>query len=305
MTADAIAEVVANLRDDRWLSVVKEPAMLTFAAKMASGAALTVVDSTKIYEGLVAKTDPVALYEDHPCIAPPWDVCSIVYENQHGNVVVMVTGASEHERSPDGGFVAEPRWETAESIDWATVRWVITTCIFSGGRSQGKRCPTAGPLFVFQHAVGEHGEPLDLHWVDPTGRSKDRGLGEWDMAQLVHLGTLNFMSARNIELAEPKRPRPQQKRIARTGVRVQELHVFPASRSRSGGGTGAPLSTAAHGVVGHWAHYGDCCPHHEPRGLLFGRLTGKVWVPTHVRGSSEIGEITHEYVLRPESKEAT
>lgn len=115
------------------------------------------------------------------------------------------------------------------------------------------------------------------------------------MAHLVLLGALNFMNCRNVELVEPTWERHKRKRLARLGVKVHTISVFPVGRSvRSGpkvqdAGGGLPLSS----VVGHFAHYGP----EYGRGLLFGRLAGRFWIPQHARGAKEHGESEVDYRL--------
>jgi hypothetical protein len=298
VTTESIARVVSDVKRGLFrqlADVTNDPAynrlLRSHVAEWAEADGV-VVDANVIYKGLVDKTEDVALYEDHPCIIPPWKDSSICFENEHGNVVVMV-----------GAAAREPRWPAQwkggnPELVWDDVRWIMTTLIFVGGRGGDGPTMTMGPCAAFQYAIDDDGEPLDIHWIDFVSRSSGGELPkEWDMALLVHLGTLNFMNARNIDIVEPTRPRPQAKRIARTGVRVHELRIFPTGKSTRSRGEGQPLTLSAHGVRGHFAHYGACCAYHEPRGLLFGKYEGKVYVPPHVRGSEEVGEISHEYTL--------
>jgi hypothetical protein len=118
------------------------------------------------------------------------------------------------------------------------------------------------------------------------------------LAQLVVLGDLNFLSCRNVDVAEPVRPRPERRRIARTGTRIHEIIVRPAgSSTRSRGNTGIPVGAVPlTSVRGHFAHYGP----DYGKGLLFGRHAGRFWIPAHIRGTAEVGEDIHTYRLQPE-----
>ena len=109
----------------------------------------------------------------------------------------------------------------------------------------------------------------------------------WDMAHVTLLGALKFMNCRNVELVDRQRPRAQARRIARTGVTVKTLNVFPAGRSsrsssKEGTSAGVPLTS----VRGHFTSYGPA----YDRGLLFGKYEGRFWVPSYARGSAEHGE---------------
>jgi hypothetical protein len=314
MTAEAIARVCADLRSGRFVNPQPDdPPLRAYAEKVTRGSATgPVVDATALYHSLVARDEPVYIYEDHPCIAPPWDWASICYRNEHGNVAVMtMLGAEWREEGAYADATADEiqadvevsrsmtqpaPWQPAEPVDWSRVRWIIDTLLFLGGRrGDGRPFQTMGPLHMWRFAVYDDGTPADLHWLHLV---PDYPMEHWDMAHLVLLGALNFMNCRNVDLVEPHRPRPEAKRIARTGVRVSTINVFPAGRSPRGGqptGAGVPLTS----VRGNFAHYGACCSYHAPRGLLFGKLEGRYWRPQHARGTAELGEVRSDYQLHP------
>lgn len=290
MTAEAIGKVVADLKAgrvrlldpertgvaDKALSLVDDPA---------------VVDCTGIYRSLVERDEEIYIYEDHPSVAPPFDEAAFCYANEHGNVVVMHATQSDPALS---------RWRTAEPVDWDDVRWITEVMVWLGGRSDRGPFPTTGPAHLWRIATGSDGTPLDIRWVKLL---TEYPMERWDMAQLVVLGALNFLNCRNVEIVEPARPRAERRRVARTGVKVNVLNVFPSGSSSSsrsdGDGAGVPLTS----VRGHFAHYGDCCPgHHDPKGKLFGRLSGRFWIPQHARGTAELGTSEHSYRLVPDDE---
>jgi hypothetical protein len=250
-----------------------------------------VVDATAIYRSLADNPKPVYLYEDHPCIAPPWMNAAICYANEHGNVIVMQSTATELAKNE-----RRELWEPADPVEWDRVRWAVDTCVWIGGHSKalGGSFQTAGPVHVWRSAVYENGEPADLHWVQLV---PEYPLENWEMAHLVLLGALNFMNCRNVELVEPTRERHERKRLTRLGVRVHTISVFPVGRSTRNGpkaagtGGGVPLTS----VAGHFAHYGP----EYGRGLLFGRLSGRYWIPQHARGAVEHGQSEADYRLVP------
>lgn len=270
--ASAIGRVVADLRTGNIRALSDDLRDLA-----GPWPAEPVVDATAIYRSLVAREESVALYEDHPCISPPWEHAAICYVNEHGNVIVMCALAD-----------SSRQWETAEPVDWERVRWRLNTFVFIGGRSTvSGPMPTIGPVHLWQFAIYEQGEPADLHWVHLV---PEYPLEHWDMAHLVLLGALNFMNCRNVELVEPRRPRAEARRLARTGVTVHTINVFPigrSSRSVKSDPLGVPLTS----VRGHFATYGPA----YGRGLLFGKHEGRFWIPQHARGSAEIGTSDHDY----------
>lgn len=287
MTAEPVARVIADLRAGRVRHVVEDPRLNEIA--LAGAKTATVVDATAIYNSLVAKDDPVWVYEDHPCIAPPWESAAVCYVNEHGNVVVMQVTATDVPKSE-----RRKRWEPADPVDWDDVRWLLDTFVWIGGRSPDfGPLPTTGPVHMWRFAVTENGTPADLGWIHLEPRYP---LEHWDMAHLVLLGSLNFMACRNVQLVEPERPRPTRRRLARLGVPpIRTVNVYPAGKSSNGNGAGSGEGVPLTSVRGHFSHYGA----QYGKGLLFGRLSGRFWVPQFARGSKELGETEKDYRLAP------
>lgn len=287
MKSVEIADVVSDLRAGRvGLPHADERVFNTALAQAQIPG--PVVDATQIYQSLADNPKPVYLYEDHPSIIPPWSSASVVYVNEHGNVVVLHILSEEINKKERSA-----KWETTETVDWEKVRWTTQVTVWMGGRSDtlNRNIPVVGPLHMWLHAVHENGTPADIHWVKLR---EEYPMENWDMANLVVLGVLNYMNCRNVEIVEPSRPRAETRRIARTGVRVSVINVFPVGRSTRSDtknkGCGVPLTS----VRGHFSCYGP----DYGKGLLFGKLAGRFWVPQHARGDKSLGEIDHEYILR-------
>lgn len=298
-----IARVVEELRGGqfRWGSKPPTPFTVDEAVGVMAAAAqtATLVDVTAIHRDVIARTSGTMLYEDHPCIAPPWDTALICFENTFGNVWAMLAMTYPSTRFPDLDEI--PRWEDDKGIDWDNdVRWVLDTKVFSGGRNgDGVRLPTMGPLVQYRWAIGHEGQPLDLHWQITHRDITD--ISMMDIPQLVLLESLKFMACRNVELIEPARRNHERKRLARKGLRINELHVFPSGKSsRSKGAKGQPLGSVHAPVRGHFASYGPA----YGRGLLFGKYEGRFFIPPHVRGSKDVGESVQEFTLRTDSAQA-
>jgi hypothetical protein len=288
----AIAEVVRDLRAGR-VGVSHEDPEISARALAGISDTAPVVDATQIYRSLADNPKPVYIYEDHPSIAPPWQSAFVCYVNEHGNVIVMHLFSEELSKAE-----RSEKWVSeSNEVDWAKVRWVTQVTIWLGGRSAtlGKRIPVTGPAHVWLHAVYESGEPADIRWVHLNPKYP---MKHWDMANLVILGALNYMNCRNVDIVEPLRPRAQARQIKRTGVQVSIINVFPIGKSTrskgKGGGQGVPLTS----VRGHFACYGP----DYGKGLLFGKLQGRFWIPQYARGDRDLGESRHDYALRPDGK---
>lgn len=298
MAAEEIARVVADLRSGNWeLSTSDEDHKRTFtgAAKYA-----TVVDVSSIYDAYNASSETRNLYDSHPCVIPPWPTGLLCYTNPFGNVYAMLYELIDF-RDLDGTWI--PQWENDKGIDWENdVRWAVAMKVFLGGtNTNGRRIGTLGPVYQFQWALGHDGEPLDLHWMVTDKRFadalEDQAAEDHPMMipQVVALDAFGFLQCRNVDIQEPKRPNHLRKRIAKSGITLNEIHVFPAGKtSRSRGVVGEPLGSVHAPVRGHFAEYGD----RYGKGKLFGKLEGRFYVTPHVRGSRDVGESNQEFVLR-------
>lgn len=294
--AEAIANVVADIKHGRISIPGERPVPRDLLSQWLDSDdiqdAIT-VDASALYRTIQPSTSLVDLYGDHQCIAPPWDKAYLGFENRHGNVIVSQMFVKDSERH--GPITPADRWDTENPVDWDEVRWIVGCIIWVGGRSNttGRAIATSGPVYMEQYAIYPDGAPADIHWT--------QFFDGWDanaseMHMRINLGVLNFMNCRNVDIVEPTRPRPERRRIERTGVRVHTINVFPVGKATRGSrrdGDGVPL----HSVRGHFALYG---PEHG-RGLLFGKHAGRFFRPQHARGAADHGEIEHDYVLRADA----
>lgn len=338
MSAEEIARVVADLRRSRvrWLLNPRGLNELTRDGKrkvdprahrqwqewVLAQAAIPdapVINATPLYEAHQENRAPIRLYEDHPCIAPPWRAATIAYARPGGNVRVVTLSATENPQQlgpqpgADGStedfrsFVdqldanrdrtqPDPLWETPNEVDWSRVRWLIDGFLWVGGRYKHRPIEVQGPIHHWKFAVYDDGTPADLHWVRFVAEMGEESPPVQN-TELVILGALNFLNCRNVDLVEPRRPNAERKRIARTGITVSELSVFPVGRSTRAGQHGDPAGTPLTSVRGHFASYG---PEHD-RGLLFGKYSGRFWRPQHARGDRAHGEVEQQnFTLEPE-----
>lgn len=98
----------------------------------------------------------------------------------------------------------------------------------------------------------------------------------------------------------PKLDKRHLRDHGRSLLRFQTVRLdVPRKGSNSTGKGPSHVAPALHIVPGNFHHYGDCCPGgHEPKGLLFGKLTGVYWVPQHARGSAARGEVRSDFDLQ-------
>lgn len=306
--AESIAEVVADIRAGR----TDHPAAFDRAGADISRRMLEraqrpqpVVDCTAVFHHQLA-ADTVDLYDDHPSITPPWPDALLCYINTFGNVVCLQV----HREDWDGSPRSLDEWSTDNDVDWSKVRWIAETTIWVGGVNKaGRPIPTSGPCHMFRHAISDDGSPEDINWVELLNRGRpgqradpdEPGAAMWEASLITLGGSLNFLNCSNVDVAEPDRPRPVRRRLDRTGVTVQTIVVRPPGRRTAGSPAAARPIDAAESVLspvrGHFSHYGP----QYGRGLLFGRLAGKFWIPGHVRGAGDPQDQSdpRSYVLKP------
>lgn len=293
MSAEAIAKVVQDLRLGRYHSFGKAKPPVEFGGPT--------IDATAIYDGIRDKyidnpsaSEGIHIYEDHPCIAPPWEEAQLCYLNEHGNVVLQALSCLTQDDAYEDGWMDDLKWEADQVLDWSKVHWAVYALMFIGGRSKDEPIRTAGPVYLWRLAIANDGSPLDINWV-MLKEVSDPDI--FDLPLVVLLGALNFLNCRNVEIVLPARPRPEQKRLARTGVEVHTINVFPiGSRHRSAGERGQQIGGPHTPVRGHFATYG---PEYN-RGLLFGKYSGRFWISQHVRGELDGGH--NNYDLKPERR---
>lgn len=110
---------------------------------------------------------------------------------------------------------------------------------------------------------------------------------------------VGFLHCKNVSLVPVEIPeKVKRKRIARgqhPGVEFKELRIEPMKRIlRTEGRSGeVGLKRALHICRGHFATYTEERP-------LFGKIAGTFWMPAHVRGSKDAGEVRKSYkVMAP------
>jgi len=312
--AEQIAEVVADIRAGRVQHPAATDRIGTKISHLMLGRAQLpqpIVDCQEIFRQQLTKQE-IRMYDDWPSVTPPWVDAMFGYVNTHGNTVVLQVHRADH----DGTTLGRGAWRTGNPVDWARVRWISEAAIWIGGHSAttNRAIPTSGPCHIIRHAIRDDGAPEDINWIALlAGRGQsgthieidDPAVAAWEAAMVTLSATLNFLNASNVGVAVPARSRAGRRRIARTGVEVQTIVVRPPGKRRAGGPGIRPIDsmeTVLSPVRGHFSHYGE----RYGRGLLFGKLEGKFWVPGHVRGNTE-GETSanqRNYKLRPGEQDA-
>jgi hypothetical protein len=117
---------------------------------------------------------------------------------------------------------------------------------------------------------------------------------DWHIAPCFF--ALTLLHCKGVSLREASRPEHHSKKVHRREAKMPrfEHHVI-VIQDKNGkeikqGELRAASEKGFHIVLGHFATYTEEAP-------LFGRITGKFWIPAHIRGATTAGTITSEYTI--------
>lgn len=269
-------------------------------------------------------------WNDMPCMAPPWEQAWIEYPSFSNNerraifirdltpLFSIANPEIRAELEMDGKGIPsflDDAVNDAKANGYGDdqIGWVLYLVILIEAERK-----VHGPVGLLALVLDTAGRPIGNRWMW-TGRpeSEDemrrRGVepAEWLLAAADGaFWTYALLNMRNVTTEEVRPPvqRRHRKRGNLPPVRYHVLRLaLPGGRTtgldgRSPADSG--IHPGVHVVRGHPAHYGDCCPGaHPPNKLLFGKLTGVYWVPAHIRGSADEGEVLTDFeaTIRDES----
>lgn len=109
----------------------------------------------------------------------------------------------------------------------------------------------------------------------------------------ISISAFALANCRNVERVETLPTRQQRRESTRRGEPVYSYYVLRIDekkqiRARNARGEGDADPKRLHICRGHFATYTDDAP-------LFGKHTGRFWIPMHVRGNRERGVIVKDY----------
>lgn len=117
---------------------------------------------------------------------------------------------------------------------------------------------------------------------------------------LIHpiLLTFSFLHCKNIttgELEDERRPsdRSRDLRAGIPEVKFKTIEIEPMRKvlATEGGIAQNGLKKALHICRGHFSEYSEEKP-------LFGKYSGRFWIPAHVRGTTESGQVIKDYKVK-------
>ena len=302
MSAEAVAKVIRDIKTGRAINAAAYAKDATPEAveimtsvhqqlvALSTEFPAAVIDATPMYKQIV-DGPAVDLYADFRAM-PVWQNALVGYENEWGNVWVIQSYSidrespdwDEHYRSEGTDIIAPYPWETENEVDWENVRYRFIGSLWGGGRTKGKHVETVGPIYRWDIAAYADGEIADIRWVAlyTLGAQAE---ATHQNAMMVWLQTYTLAGCTNVELVTPQRSKPERKRLERLNVVPQTIIIKKTSKSyrHSKDDTADVVDGVPQRFVrGHYARYGA----EYGRGLLFGKYSGKFWIPARAVGES-------------------
>lgn len=241
--------------------------------------------------------------EDGDGYIPPWPMCWMEFRtpaSDAGNITDIGVVILTHDLS-DG---RSERWwqERRGGLEIPDARFGIVFDMFVW--VAGDTAPQ-GPVGAMYVAVDQDGRILDR--VEAEGRTTRLGAQietafGFDGGTLWHildvcLFAVQFANCRNVERIEVLPMRQQRRAAERKGEPINSHYVLAidanTQRKAYPKGDRVSMNKRLHVCRGHFATYTEDAP-------LFGKLTGRFWVPAHVRGTTDHGVVGKDYaVLAP------
>jgi hypothetical protein len=182
-------------------------------------------------------------------------------------------------------------------------RWIVEALLFidDGGEK------VHGPLLRERWYLDESGNPLRTTYGkcdDNEGRSYALCQADWVRPKLrTALALIHHKDARVVDEKGSDATRKWEE-AAERGDLPDTRHysiIFDPSKKvvkRAPQPESEGPAMPSHDVRGHWVEYGP----EYGKGKLFGKLSGRFWVPAHARGSADTGEVVKDYKIKAPSE---
>lgn len=226
---------------------------------------------------------------DFPYWMPPFQECWIEYKSRHPQiprVAALIAGRKIEEQDPITDHPEEAIYVYVSNVIcdlnrrpvWSgSFRWFV-----------GKQGEKVGELQSIVPGDGGQNE------ASPSEREE---IGEFASSLMIPVVMgISFMNCKNVKLIENPQSRKVQQARTRKGkeplVVYRTLEIAPVRRilRDEGGIEGNGVKKAFHICRGHFSEYTEAKP-------LFGKVSGRFWIPAHTRGSRAEGEVRKDYKI--------
>jgi hypothetical protein len=251
---------------------------------------------------------------DLPCIVPPYTDTWIEWQNYWDDGCDrfgMLLLTQDFHDDDDGGTASVRQrladmlanktnviGEKSDMIPQGPLRWLVHA--MAVGRTVGGR--PVGPVKIWSAGLTPEGAvapTTDGHLCNysiyPEG-TEIKAAKAFAVLMTEGFLALSFLNCRNVVAEEHLPSRQTRRALERRGLPVlifRTINIEPMKTvlRTEGQLEKVGLQRSLHICRGHFAHYTEEKP-------LFGRYSGQFWVPSHVRGSAEVGTVVKDYAVK-------
>ena len=242
-----------------------------------------------------------------PNLAPPFPAFFVEFENSPriwsdgkwqpvpaGATGYFVQGIEARDLLPGGAkhvYVKDSQWWEKVSADIGGTKWIL----FVGHWLTFYAPPICGaPLFVNctdSLLISPEGRFIEAY---RSGTGADAVSDSGGTPMMIFAMGLSFMHCKNVVVQSAEEPHTGgakwHRRFKKPILRFHTLDIDPMKRvlRHEGQSEATGLKRALHICRGHFSHY-------SPEAPMFGKLVGTFWVPDHVRGTIDEGEVRKNY----------
>lgn len=287
--------------------------MARMVSEFANTASKNVIDMTEIAETIwTGKEDDAAyrLYDDFKNLILPYKECIMAYHSADNNNIKVAVCLSDDANNHSKEVVhhtAKTVHPSDPEVDPEEIKWINHFYLFGGGYSGSKKVKPFGPILKLIWALDKNGSPLNFIYnamgeIDMTDDELQDSFSYWI---LTLCRSLDLMNCQNIYIDNPPRRKTERKRIEQhlgPEAVINTLYIkLPKQQNTVPLGehlTNLGGNKKAGVVRAHFAHYGP----EYGTGKLFGKYSGRFFIPQHTRGNKEVGEVKgHKIKLRKAS----
>lgn len=186
---------------------------------------------------------------------------------------------------------------TDNIISDSDVRWLMSMTCFYSKRSDGIDSIAIGRMTIM---LDEDGFEMRSKFFSAPNAVQSMGKDHVDEAKYYTkviitpaLVAISLLHCKNIELVDKPVTRAMRRRVKRTGnpliiQKILEIEPFKRKVINEVTGEKSGLTLAMHICRGHFREYSEEKP-------MFGKYSGKYWIPQHIKGNKSVGEIDKGY----------
>ncbi len=252
---------------------------------------VTKVELTNVHEFVSSKIDAnnrIDIAKEVPNWSPPFKQCFFEFNAkeisaQFGAMVSVVRGVDVE----------------SDKFEWMLIGYVWAAMMGESRINKGMPdyVKNGRPLYLGECGVtvSKKGEFLGLR-CDHLEDQPELGEGFAIVSTMTTIGMgISFMHCKNVKQVEAKEDPGErflrQYKVPKFTYRTLCIDPMKEVLRREGQSEAAGLKRALHICRGHFSTYSDEKP-------LFGKYAGTFWVPDHVRGKKEHGEVVKDYEVK-------